>query len=94
MNKKNIIILLIACCLLGTIAAHVASSHPDGLEWVAEKSGFIDAAEGKEVFTAPMPDYELGSNIILPAIIGTVLVFGVTYLIMKIVSKRSPLSRG
>ena len=35
-----------------------ASSEPDGLEKVAEDEGFIEKAEGAEVWTeAPVPDY-------------------------------------
>jgi cobalt/nickel transport system permease protein len=65
------------------IVSPLASSHPDGLEWVAEQAGFLETALG-----APyeiIPDYtfpgiaspELAT--ILAGIVGTLLVGGVAY---------------
>jgi len=63
------------------ILSPLASSHPDGLEWVAEEKGFLSAAQA-----APyeiIPDYVLPglSNeivaTILAGIVGTLIVFGV-----------------
>ena len=59
----------------------LASAHPDGLEWVAEQNGFLDAAQGP-VFSI-IPDYVLPgvSNealaTILAGLIGTLIVAGV-----------------
>jgi len=51
--------LLVAVVLAG-ILSPFASSHPDGLERVAENKGFAESAEGKEVYTgAPLPDYQV-----------------------------------
>lgn len=52
--KKILLVLL--CIALIALAALFASSHPDGLEWVAEGFGFAKAAE-TGVISAPMPDY-------------------------------------
>jgi cobalt/nickel transport system permease protein len=63
------------------IASPLASSNPDGLEWVAEQNGFIEAARGP-LFNI-IPDYVFPgiSNeamaTIVAGIIGTLLVFGV-----------------
>ncbi|MCR2814339.1 PDGLE domain-containing protein [Microbacterium jiangjiandongii] len=46
------IILLIAC-----VVSFWASSHPDGLEFVAETNGFIGAAEDSATATSPFADY-------------------------------------
>lgn len=71
--------LLIAFAL--AIISPLASSHPDGLEWVAEQKGFLDAARG--------PIYEIIPDYIFPGIsneavativagiIGTIIVFGI-----------------
>jgi len=65
--------------LLLAVASPLASAHPDGLEWVAEQKGFLDAAKGP-VFKI-IPDYAIPgiSNsavaTILAGIIGTLLVF-------------------
>ncbi|MBN2146191.1 MAG: energy-coupling factor ABC transporter permease [Anaerolineales bacterium] len=71
--------LLIALAL--AIASPLASSHPDGLEWVAEQKGFLDTAQGP--LYNIIPDYVLPgvSNealaTILAGFIGVLIVFGV-----------------
>ncbi len=70
--------LLIAVGL--AVASPLASSNPDGLEWVAEQKGFLDAARGP-LFNI-IPDYVLPgvSNealaTILAGIAGVLIVFG------------------
>ena len=61
------------------VLSPLASSHPDGLEWVAEKTGFLSAAQ--ESFYNIIPDYALPgiSNealaTIAAGIIGAIVVF-------------------
>lgn len=94
MRLKSIIITLIGCCVFAIIAGVVASSYPDGLEWVAEKLGFLETSEGKELITAPMPDYIVPAiknpfiSSAVAAILGTVIVFAIAYLIGKIFVKK------
>lgn len=91
MKRKHIILILCSICIFGIIASIVASSHPDGLEWVAEKLDFISVGENKEVFKSPFPDYTIPyiKNPYLTggiaAIIGTLIVFVVTFLISKLI---------
>jgi len=65
------------------VLSPLASSHPDGLEWVAEQQGFIGAA--RDAFYNIIPDYTLPgiSNpalaTILAGAIGAVIVFAVAY---------------
>jgi cobalt/nickel transport system permease protein len=62
------------------ILSPLASTHPDGLEWVAGQKGFLQAARGP--LYKIIPDYIFpGINnkafaIILAGILGTLLVFG------------------
>ena len=62
------------------VLAPLASAHPDGLEWVAEQSGFLDLA--REPVYNLIPDYLLpgvsneAAGTILAGIIGALLVFG------------------
>ncbi|MBN1535543.1 MAG: energy-coupling factor ABC transporter permease [Anaerolineales bacterium] len=71
--------LVIAFAL--AIISPLASSHPDGLEWVAEQKGFLDIAQGP--LYNIIPDYVMPgiSNeavaTIIAGIIGTLIVFGV-----------------
>lgn len=66
------------------ILSPLASSHPDGLEWVAEQKGFLDTAQNA-VYQI-IPDYVvpgIGNEMlatILAGVIGAALVFGVAYL--------------
>lgn len=78
------------------IASPLASSHPDGLEWVAEQNGFIGAA--REPFYNLIPDYVVPgiSNeafaTILAGIFGALFVLISVILIgrsREILSKRS-----
>ena len=69
--------------LVLVVLSPLASSHPDGLEWVAEKHGFIEAA--REAFYNIVPDYSMPgiSNpalaTIAAGILGAVIVFCVAY---------------
>jgi cobalt/nickel transport system permease protein len=67
--------------LLLAVASPLASSHPDGLEWVAEQQGFLLKAQNP--LYNLIPGYSLPGVLntttatILAGIIGTLLVFGV-----------------
>jgi cobalt/nickel transport system permease protein len=67
--------------LLLAVFSPLASARPDGLEWVAEQNGFLEAARGP--FYDLIPDYVFPgvSNevlaTILAGIVGTLMVFGV-----------------
>ncbi len=50
---------LVAAVLLAVLSP-LASAHPDGLEWVAEQTGFLDTAQG--------PAYEIIPDYVLPGI--------------------------
>jgi cobalt/nickel transport system permease protein len=67
--------------LLLAIASPLASSHPDGLEWVAEQQGFLLKAQNP--IYKIMPDYlfpgisNTATATIIAGIIGTLIVFAV-----------------
>ena len=48
--------LLLALFLAG-VASFYASSHPDGLEYVAEQAGFADTAKEHATAGSPLADY-------------------------------------
>ncbi|NLW72728.1 MAG: cobalamin biosynthesis protein CbiM [Chloroflexi bacterium] len=82
-NNKGVLIVGSLIALVLAVLSPLASSHPDGLEWVAEEHGFIEAA--KDAFYNIIPDYTMPgiSNpalaTIIAGIIGSVIVFGVAY---------------
>jgi cobalt/nickel transport system permease protein len=73
--------LLIAVVL--AVLSPLASSHPDGLEWVAEQHGFLDTA--KSALFNILPDYTLPGienpvlTTIVAGILGVAIVFGVAF---------------
>ncbi len=65
------------------VLSPLASSHPDGLEWVAEQKGFLSQA--RSAVYQIIPDYSLPGisnaalSTILAGVIGVVVVFGIAY---------------
>jgi cobalt/nickel transport protein len=56
-NKKFYTFALIVCLGLAGGVSFYASSHPDGLEKVAEDVGFIETAEDNANADSPLADY-------------------------------------
>jgi len=79
--------------LLLAVLSPLASAFPDGLEWVAEQQGFLDAAQGPAYNI--IPDYVFpgitneAAATILAGIVGTLLVFGVA-LAIAYARRRNP----
>lgn len=48
---------LVVALLVAGVASYYASAHPDGLEHVAEQTGFIDTAEDSPTADSPFADY-------------------------------------
>jgi hypothetical protein len=48
---------LLVALLLAGVASYYASSHPDGLEYVAERTGFLDSADEHAAADGPLADY-------------------------------------
>jgi hypothetical protein len=73
--------LLIALAV--TLFSPLASPHPDGLERVAEDTGFIDRAQDAPYEV--IPDYVFpgianeGAATIVAGLVGTLLMFGLGY---------------
>jgi cobalt/nickel transport system permease protein len=86
-------IALAVCVFL----APFASEHPDGLEWVGARLGFLnEEAASPALVPAPIPDYQLplfGSNHVKAAtavagLVGTLVVFGVGLGLARVFSRR------
>jgi cobalt/nickel transport system permease protein len=82
-GSKGILIGGSLLAIVLAVLSPLASSHPDGLEWVAEQHGFL--AGIKEAFYNLMPDYVMpGINnpaiaTIAAGILGAAIVFGIAY---------------
>jgi cobalt/nickel transport protein len=58
MRQRTFLALgLLVCLLVAGVASSYASSHPDGLEHVAEQTGFLDSAEDSATAGSPLADY-------------------------------------
>jgi cobalt/nickel transport protein len=57
-NRRLFAALLVVALLVAGVASYYASSHPDGLEYVAGKTGFLETAEedGPSI-DSPLADY-------------------------------------
>ena len=49
---------LLATLLIAGLGSYYASAHPDGLEYVAGKTGFIDSADDAKTAGGPFADYQ------------------------------------
>jgi cobalt/nickel transport system permease protein len=82
---------------VGVFLAPFASGHPDGLEYVGAKLGFLEG-EAPAVIAAPIPDYQLpvfGAGHVevataMAGLVGTLVVFGVGLGLARIFSRRGP----
>lgn len=96
-GNKGIVIGGILIALVLVVFSPLASSHPDGLEWVAEQQGFIAAA--KDAFYNIVPDYTMPgiSNpalaTIAAGVLGVVIVFSLAYGVAR-VEKRAAAAEG
>jgi hypothetical protein len=94
MNEKRWLLLFFVLALVVAVLSPLASSHPDGLERVAEDQGFIERAQ--EPWYKVIPDYVFPGipneavATILAGLVGTLLVFGLVWGVGKLVARRNP----
>jgi hypothetical protein len=80
--------------LVVALLAPLASSHPDGLERVAEDAGFLDKAQDAPYQV--LPDYlfpGIGNEsmaTVVAGLVGTLLLFGLGYGLAWMMRRRSP----
>ena len=56
-SRRFLASFLLVTLLVAGVASYYASSHPDGLEYVAGKVGFIDRADDSPAARSPFADY-------------------------------------
>lgn len=66
-SKKSALVPAVAALIVALVLSPFASGFPDGLEWVAEKFGFLH--ESAPAFVAPLADYAFPGS--LPAALST-----------------------
>ena len=58
-TRTLVIVGLVVALLLAGVASYYASTHPDGLEYVAGQTGFGDTAKDSPAAEGPMADYSV-----------------------------------
>lgn len=56
-GRRFLLAFLLVSLLIAGVASFYASSHPDGLEFVAEKTGFSHTAEDSPADDSPLANY-------------------------------------
>ncbi len=56
-TRRFFAVFLLAALLIAGVASYYASSHPDGLNFVAEKTGFIDKEKKSPTADGPFAGY-------------------------------------
>lgn len=83
----------LAITLFVVLLAPFASGHPDGLEWVAESTGFLGLAQDS-LYTI-LPNYtipglgESGVSTIVAGVVGVLVVTGLVVIVTKVLQRRS-----
>ncbi|HSE08805.1 MAG TPA: PDGLE domain-containing protein [Nocardioidaceae bacterium] len=57
--RTVLVVGILAALLVAGGVSYYASSHPDGLEYVAEQVGFSDAAKDPATADSPLADYQV-----------------------------------
>jgi cobalt/nickel transport protein len=56
-GRTVMVVLLVASLLIAGVVSYYASAHPDGLEYVAGETGFLDSATPHATEDGPLADY-------------------------------------
>jgi len=57
MSKRTFLVIgLLAALLIAGFGSYYASAHPDGLEYVAGETGFLDSADEAKTADSPLAD--------------------------------------
>ncbi len=57
MTRRTWVLGVLGCLVIAAVLSGVASTHPDGLEYVAQRLGFADAAQESPLADGPLADY-------------------------------------
>lgn len=93
--KRFYVGFFIAAAVLAGGVSYYASSHPDGLEKVAEDKGFLETAKNSAVANSPLADYGVSGidnerlSVGLSGLIGIVVTAFVGIILFNILKKKS-----
>lgn len=99
-TRRFFAVALVVSLLLAGVASHYASSHPDGLEHVAEQAGFLGSAEDSATADSPLADYRTSGvddrrvSGGLAGVIGVVVMLVLSTGLFWLVRRREPADGG
>ena len=95
MRRRDLLIGLAAALVVAALISPWASLAPDGLEWAAERLGFVERATQASPLGAPMPGYaapgirSVGLSTAVSGAVGAILVAALLVGIGTLVRRRS-----
>lgn len=99
-TRRFFAVALVVSLLVAGVASHYASSRPDGLEHVAEQTGFLDSAEDSATADSPLADYRTSGvddrrvSGGLAGVIGVVVMLVLSTGLFRLVRRREPADGG
>lgn len=87
---------LLVSVLVAGVASYYASSHPDGLEYVAETNQFLDTAKDSPTSQSPLVDYGVAGvenerlSVGLAGVAGVLTVLALSTGLFFVVRRRDP----
>jgi cobalt/nickel transport protein len=95
-NRRFFAGFLLAALLIAGVASYYASSHPDGLKFVAQKTGFIDKEQKSPTADSPFAGYStkgihdqrLSGGV--AGVVGCLLVLGIGGGLFWVLRRRDP----
>ena len=96
--KLFILAGILLALALAIFISPFASPHPDGLEWVAEQNGFLEAAENTQPLWngSPIPDYAIPGirnesvATALAGLLGVLIVLVIGWFISRMIVRKAP----
>ena len=91
--RRGITLFAIALALtliVAGVVSQLASSQPDGLEYVAEQEGFLDAADEHALADSPLADYGSGDRekLVISGVVGVLVTLGIGFLVFSVAKQR------
>jgi cobalt/nickel transport protein len=95
-NRRFFAGFLLAALLIAGVASYYASSHPDGLNFVAEKTGFVNKEKASPTEDGPFAGYStkgIHNDRVsggVAGIAGCLLVLGIGGGLFRVLRRREP----
>ena len=93
LSKKFYTFFFLVSLAVAGVLSYYASSHPDGLEKVAEDKGFLDTAKDSAVSGSPLADYGVAGldnerlSVGVSGVIGILVTAAVAFAVFAIAKK-------